>query len=79
MSAASSCLVLDMSCVSFCDSSGLAALESIVSDLKKEDAEVWLSNCTPEVINTIVNSRSKIIDESKMFLNVNEAVKALTA
>ena len=68
-------VILDMSSVSFCDSSGVSALESIVSEMTKHGVKTLFANLTPDVVKTIVKSGSKVVEESNMYLNLGEAVR----
>ena len=76
-SSLSSLFIIDMSAVSFCDAAGVAALESLTTELGDGGAEVRLACCAPQVVAAIVDSRSEVLDESKMYLNVVEAAKVL--
>ena len=73
----SSLFIIDMSAVSFCDAAGVAALESLTTELEEEGAEIRLACCAPQVVAAIVDSKSEVLDEKKMFLNVVEAAKVL--
>ena len=68
-------VIVDMSCVSFCDASGVAALEAVVGELGKCGIETLFANLTAEVAKSIAKSQSTLIRDSNMYLSIGEAVR----